>query len=367
MASTQFAASYVPHHLMATAFSLNVQQARGVGYSSSQTRRAMASKMDQSFKTFSFDEPCATMAWTGMVSASLAVTTKSDNWEEDADLVVVGVFAPKKEEEDEDDDEKDDEEPNVALDGGAKELDKKLGGALSNAMLENAKAFSHGAKAGSVTPTIRAFSNGKSQRFVVVGLGTVPEGEDAKLEGVGSALGNALASMCDSEKKVKSAKVLIPDSVGSDNSILKDLSTSFYASLYSDNRFRTGKKVKNSAEDLESVTLVSEGSSTSGADEALAAGKKLANGIYMTKDIVNSPHNVLNSLSLADTARRIAEESGGVMKCTVLGKKECEERGMGAYLGVARGSETEPQFIHLTYTPPDGEIKKKIGIVGKGK
>jgi leucyl aminopeptidase len=30
---------------------------------------------------------------------------------------------------------------------------------------------------------------------------------------------------------------------------------------------------------------------------------------------------------------------------------------MGAYLGVARGSETEPQFIHLTYKPPSGEIK----------
>ena len=40
---------------------------------------------------------------------------------------------------------------------------------------------------------------------------------------------------------------------------------------------------------------------------------------------------------------------------------------MGAYLGVARGSETEPQFIHLTYTPPDGKVNKKVGIIGKGK
>ena len=40
--------------------------------------------------------------------------------------------------------------------------------------------------------------------------------------------------------------------------------------------------------------------------------------------------------------------------------------GMGAYLGVARGSETEPQFIHLTYTPPKGKAATKLGIVGKG-
>jgi len=39
---------------------------------------------------------------------------------------------------------------------------------------------------------------------------------------------------------------------------------------------------------------------------------------------------------------------------------------MGAYLGVARGSETEPQFIHLTYTPKSGTASKKLGVVGKG-
>jgi leucyl aminopeptidase len=38
---------------------------------------------------------------------------------------------------------------------------------------------------------------------------------------------------------------------------------------------------------------------------------------------------------------------------------------MGAYLGVARGSETEPQLIHLVYRPK-GEVKKKVGVVGKG-
>ena len=55
------------------------------------------------------------------------------------------------------------------------------------------------------------------------------------------------------------------------------------------------------------------------------------------------------------------------MSCTILGKKECEERGMGAYLGVARGSETEPQFIHLVYTPKNSDSDcKKVGIVGKG-
>jgi leucyl aminopeptidase len=45
-----------------------------------------------------------------------------------------------------------------------------------------------------------------------------------------------------------------------------------------------------------------------------------------------------------------------LLKCKILEAKDCEKRGMGAYLGVARGSETAPKFIHLTYKPK-GEKK----------
>lgn len=40
---------------------------------------------------------------------------------------------------------------------------------------------------------------------------------------------------------------------------------------------------------------------------------------------------------------------------------------MGAYLGVARGSETVPKFIHLTYKPKGKKKEvRRVGIVGKG-
>lgn len=110
------------------------------------------------------------------------------------------------------------------------------------------------------------------------------------------------------------------------------------------------------AEDVKSVTLYMESGVADDAASAITTGSQLAKGVSLTKDIVNAPHNVLNSESLADTAKRIAEESGGSITCEILGKDECEKRGMGAYLGVARGSETEPQFIHLTYKP-SGEVK----------
>jgi leucyl aminopeptidase len=176
-------------------------------------------------------------------------------------------------------------------------------------------------------------------------------------DGLFSKIGQSIASVCDSNKKVKSCTVVLPESIPAVN--LADLVTEFYSTLYSDNRYRTGDKIVLKAEDLESVTIVvtSEGVDISSAKADIEAGKALANGISMSKDIVNAPHNVLNSESMADTARKIADESGGAIACKILGKEECEARGMGAYLGVARGSETDPQFIHLTYTPKDGEVR----------
>jgi len=187
-------------------------------------------------------------------------------------------------------------------------------------------------------------------------------------DGFVSKMGSTVASKCDGNLKVKTCSVVLPSAFPINDAPLQDFSSEFYNALYSDNRYRTGAKIKNMAEDLESVTIVAEGgvSDSDAASAAIATGKTLASGVFMTKDIVNAPHNVLNSESLANVARKIAEESGGTIKCTILGKEECEKRGMGAYLGVARGSETAPQFIHLTYTPKSGKVNKKVGIVGKG-
>jgi hypothetical protein len=316
------------HPLTVTAFSIaGVQQARSApSFRSISTSRSM-SKKDQSFPTWSFDEPCRSMAWTELAPASLASSPYSDDWASDADIVFVGVFAPKKDEDADSSEEKKDEELTVELSGAAKAMDEKLGGALSDFMKEHAKEFKNGAVAGTTTPSLRMLADGKVQRYVILGLGTEP-GEDGP-EGVGTAVGKAVASKCD-EEKVATAKVLLPETIGEDPAVFTDIGSTFYATLYSDNRFRTGDKVKQAGEKLNTVTFVTEGTDGSAAGPALEMGRKIATGIHMTKDIVNAPHNILNSESLAETAKRLAVESGGTLKCTILGKEDCEARGMGA-------------------------------------
>jgi leucyl aminopeptidase len=85
----------------------------------------------------------------------------------------------------------------------------------------------------------------------------------------------------------------------------------------------------------------------------------------LTRFLVEAPPNVCTPTHLAEAAAMIAAGAPGVMKLEVLEKEDCEKLGMGCYLGVAEASQEPPKFIHLTYTP-QGEIKKKIAVVGKG-
>mmetsp|Transcript_21509 Transcript_21509/g.32445 ORF Transcript_21509/g.32445 Transcript_21509/m.32445 type:complete len:616 (+) Transcript_21509:42-1889(+) len=333
------------------------------GASSSSTSLAMSA--ERPFNTWTFDKHCESMDWTPASEIALSAAAAEGASVDDSDVIIVGVLAPKKEDDAEEKDDDDKEIDPIVFSGKAKELDEALGGALADLASENSKAFLNGSSAGTVTPSMRIQSaGGKAKRYILLGLGA----EDPE-KGIESTtimkLGAAVATACHDQKKATSCSVVLPSQIESSASTLTDFSTAFYSSLYSDNRYRTGKKVEIKAEDVKSVTLFMESGAADGADSSISTGKNLAKGVSLTKDIVNAPHNVLNSESLADTAKKIAEESGGSITCEILGKEECEKRGMGCYLGVARGSETEPQFIHLTYKP-SGEVKKKVGIVGKG-
>lgn len=317
------------------------------------------------FDTWSFDEPVKSLSsWNPLSEADIVIGGHCKAAEETtSDLVFVCHYA-----------------------GDAKAAEGELDGAFST-ILEN--MMSNGeypdvlSKAGSMTTTLLLVGDKKKiKKCVFVGLGTAGEASN------GSVLGKAIASRCIEEgaSQVQTASVLFPASLWSPM-FFKDVSTAFYSGLYVDNRFRGSlesiRKPKDPAPHLKRLRVdyyfehINNNDAAAVAPNdaiavAVAEGRNIAGGVHLTKDIVNAPHNVLNSLSLADLARKIASESDGSLTCQILDKDDCEQRGMGAYLGVARASETPPQFIHLTYTPPppgaddDKTLPKVVGVVGKG-
>jgi leucyl aminopeptidase len=99
------------------------------------------------------------------------------------------------------------------------------------------------------------------------------------------------------------------------------------------------------------------------AREGLRRGEVVAAATCLARDLVNEPANVVTPSFLAETARRIARE--GRLRVRVLEREDCARLGMGAYLGVAQGSQEPPKFIHLTYVPR-GRARRRVALVGKG-
>ena len=89
---------------------------------------------------------------------------------------------------------------------------------------------------------------------------------------------------------------------------------------------------------------------------AVGIGQKLARNLQML------PGNVCTPSYLADIARLLGKAYG--FKVTVLGREQLEKNGMHALLGVAQGSEQEPQLITLEYH--GARRTAPIALVGKG-
>jgi len=99
------------------------------------------------------------------------------------------------------------------------------------------------------------------------------------------------------------------------------------------------------------------------AEEALAQGLAIAEGMAMAKTLGNLPPNICHPTYLAEQAQAMAEEFK--LGCEILDRAEMEKLGMHSLLSVARGSHQPPKLIVLTYKGARAS-EKPIVLVGKG-
>lgn len=95
--------------------------------------------------------------------------------------------------------------------------------------------------------------------------------------------------------------------------------------------------------------------------EEVERAKKVAEGVYWARDLVNEPPNVLTPEALAEAA--LSLKAFGV-EVEVLDEEAIQALGMGAFLAVAQGSENPPRFIALRYAPEGA--RERLDLVGKG-
>ena len=98
--------------------------------------------------------------------------------------------------------------------------------------------------------------------------------------------------------------------------------------------------------------------------EGLKVGRIIAEATNFAKDTVNEPANMINSLHMEKLAKSVASSNKNIT-LQVLEKADMEKLGMGAILGVNRGSEFPPKMIFLQYKGGNSN-EKYTAIIGKG-
>ncbi|MBM3268929.1 MAG: leucyl aminopeptidase [Candidatus Sericytochromatia bacterium] len=134
-----------------------------------------------------------------------------------------------------------------------------------------------------------------------------------------------------------------------------------YLGLYQHWEFKTEKRDEINALDELSLLVPAAEAESAGTEARDAA--VVCQAVNWIRTLVNRPGNALTAAAFAEEARAMAAERPGI-RCTILGRDEIRELGMGCFAGVNAGSADPPRLIVLEY---DGERDgKPLALVGKG-
>ncbi len=195
------------------------------------------------------------------------------------------------------------------------------------------------------------FLDQKLDSLIIVGLG---ESKELNKDNIENSIGNLIRKSVDINEKIS---ILLPWELINSQLEINKLAESSRLSAYKDNRFKKKKDEKKVLKEIEFLNL------KKFENINFEEIEKICEGVELARRLVAAPPNSLTPLEMSIQATQIAKDHG--LEVKILEAKECEDLGMGAYLAVAKGSDLDPKFIHLTLKS-EGPIKEKIALVGKG-
>ncbi len=187
----------------------------------------------------------------------------------------------------------------------------------------------------------------RPERILLVGLG---KREFLSAETLRQSGGKAAAALRDAVMKTiaLSSKMSLPSPLSP-----ADFVEGCLLGTYS---FRTyGRKKKDTS--LDRVTILAKPSRDLA--EKVRWNRHVAHAVHFARDLINTPANHMTPSHLAEAALSLRDRS---LTVTILGRREAEKLGMGAYLSVAKGSRQPPRFIVLHYR---GSKDRPCVLIGK--
>jgi leucyl aminopeptidase len=232
------------------------------------------------------------------------------------------------------------------LAGLAQKADEATGGAIARA-LEAAKF--KGRKGQSTT--VWAPGAGLT-KVVAIGLGKATDLLAAGAEAAGGAVAGAVAQ---EREAVVAADGMTP-------ALAASLAMGVALKSYRFDRYRTKEKEEDKPKIERIAVAVSDATRTKAAYAPMQA---VADGVFMTRDLVSEPPNVLTPAECAERCKALTKLG---VEVEILGPKEMRKLGFGALLGVAQGSVQEPRMVVMKWmgAPKGKKASRPLAFIGKG-
>lgn len=233
-------------------------------------------------------------------------------------------------------------------------IDKSMGGALRE--LLQSKEFE-----GKANELALVHTHGKvpAKRILLVGLG---KEKDVTVDQLRQAMGHTV-------KRVRQVKagfftVAVPSVTPQGSSAVDVAQAMTEGAILGSYQFTAYRSDSVSAKDVKGMSLLAaETSAVRSIAEGIRRGTATAEAAVLVRDLCNHPSNVMTPARIASEAKAIAKEQSLTLK--ILEQKEMEKLGMGALLGVARGSHEPPKFIILEYKGSKKKDARPVVLVGK--
>ncbi|PYV61017.1 MAG: aminopeptidase, partial [Acidobacteria bacterium] len=244
----------------------------------------------------------------------------------------------------------------VVLDRGEKEKTDVFVSASDKAVLQAASAV---VSSGDITAKnfettwLHAPSGLKAKRLLLVGGGKSKSFSITDLRKLAGAAVRALKP-----RSLRSLAFLVPEGMSATDGVSAIVEGAFVGNFDPDT-YKSDRKDQT----VQSLTVVASGDQAA-LQQAMDQARIVAESQNFTRELVNEPSNRMTPTILANRARDMAKETG--LKFEVYGADKIKELKMGAFWGVAQGSDEPPALIVMRYEPAGAPEKPVLGLVGKG-
>ena len=233
-------------------------------------------------------------------------------------------------------------------------LDKLLNGSLGG--LLQSKEFE--GKAGELL-VYHTHDKVPAKRLVLIGMG---KKHALTLDSIRQAMGHAVKRV--RQSKAGAFTVVVPAVIPRGNSPVEVAQAMAEGAILGSYQFTAYRSDNGTPKDVARMTILApQKSQMRQLSEGVRRGVATAEAAVLVRDLCNHPSNVMTPTRIASEAKTVAKEEALSLK--ILEYKDMEQLGMGALLGVARGSHEPPKFIILEYNGSKKKDERPVVFIGK--